>query len=68
MRDTLQAQIALEAWTMAIERRKPAPGPIHPSDRGIQYAAETYRSALVPPGITRSTFSGEDHTPPAPAG
>jgi len=54
MRDTLHAQIALEALTMAIERQKPAPGLIHHSDRGIQYAAETYRSALAQSGITPS--------------
>src|SRR3990167_6953755 len=54
MRDTLHAQIALDALTMAIERQKPAPGLIHHSDRGIQYAAETYRSALARSGITPS--------------
>ena len=35
MRDTLHAQIALGALTMAIERQKPAPGLIHHSDRDI---------------------------------
>jgi transposase InsO family protein len=54
MRDTLHTQIALEALTMAIKRQKPAPGLIHHSDRGIQYAAETYRSALAQSGITAS--------------
>ena len=54
MRDTLHTQIALEALTMAIERQKPAPALIHHSDRGIQYAAETYRSALAQSGITQS--------------
>ena len=39
---------------MAIERQKPAPGLIHHSDRGIQYAAETYRSALAQSGMTPS--------------
>lgn len=54
MRDTLHTQIALEALTMAIARQKPAPGLIHHSDRGIQYAAEAYRSALAQSGITPS--------------
>ena len=54
MRDTLHTQIALEALSMAIERQKPAPGLIHHSDRGIQYAAETYRAALAQSGITPS--------------
>ena len=54
MRDTLHTQIALQALTMAIERQKPAPGLIHHSDRGIQYAAEAYRAALAQSGITPS--------------
>ena len=54
MRDTLHTQIALEALTMAIARQKPAPGLIHHSDRGIQYAAEAYRAALARAGITPS--------------
>ena len=32
-----------------IERQRPAPGLIHHSDRGIQYAAEAYRQALAGP-------------------
>jgi putative transposase len=36
MRETLHAEIALEALTMAIMRQRPAPGLIHHSDRGIQ--------------------------------
>jgi transposase InsO family protein len=41
----------LEALTMAIVRQRPAPGLIHHSDRGIQYAAEPYqlaRSGIIP--------------------
>jgi putative transposase len=37
---------------MAVQRQRPAPGLIHHSDRGIQYAAEAYRSALARQGIT----------------
>lgn len=43
MREALHTQIALEAHAMAIERQRPAPGLIHHSDRGIQYAAAAYR-------------------------
>ena len=43
MRETLHTKIALAALTMAIVRQCPAPGLIHHSDRGIQYAAEPYR-------------------------
>lgn len=46
MRERLYTEIALEALNMAIERQRPAPGLIHHSDRGIQYAAEAYRLAL----------------------
>ena len=54
MRETLHTEIALEALTMAIQRQRPAPGLIHHSDRGIQYAAEAYRQALARAGITPS--------------
>ena len=54
MRERLYTEIALEALNMAIERQRPAPGLIHHSDRGIQYAAEAYRLALSRYGITPS--------------
>ena len=54
MRETLHTQIALEALAMAIARQRPAPGLIHHSDRGIQYAAEAYRGALAAAGINPS--------------
>jgi transposase InsO family protein len=54
VRDTLHADIALEALTMAVERQRPAPGLIHHSDRGVQYAADDYRKALAAASITPS--------------
>ncbi len=54
MRQTLHTEIALDALNMAVQRQRPAPGLIHHSDRGIQYAAEAYRSALARQGITPS--------------
>ena len=54
MRQTLHAEIAIDALTMAIERQRPAPGLIHHSDRGIQYAAEAYRQTLATSGISPS--------------
>ena len=54
MRERLYTEIALEALNMAIERQRPAPGLIHHSDRGIQYAAEAYRHVLARSGITPS--------------
>lgn len=54
VRDTLHADIALEALAMAVERQRPAPGLIHHSDRGVQYAAHDYRKALAAAGMTPS--------------
>lgn len=54
MRETLHTEIALDALNMAVERQRPAPGLIHHSDRGIQYAAEAYRAALAHSGISPS--------------
>ena len=54
MRETLHTDIAIEALDMAVKRQRPAPGLIHHSDRGIQYAAEAYRSMLATSGIVRS--------------
>ena len=42
------------AASVAGERQRPAPGLIHHSDRGIQYASEAYRGALATAGITPS--------------
>lgn len=39
---------------MAVERQRPAPGLIHHSDRGVQYAADDYRKALAAECITPS--------------
>ncbi len=43
-----------DALDMAVKRQRPAPGLIHHSDRGIQYAADAYRQALAAAGITPS--------------
>ena len=54
MRETLHAEIALEALEMAVRRQRPAPGLICHTDRGVQYACEPYRKALAAAGITPS--------------
>lgn len=43
---TLQAELALAALRMALSERKPPPGFIHHSDRGIQYASLVYTDLL----------------------
>ena len=46
--------LVLRALDMALEKRSPAPGLIHHSDRGSQYASEDYRQALAAMGIIAS--------------
>jgi transposase InsO family protein len=43
---TLEDDLAIAALRMAIERRSPAPGLVHHSDRGIQYASDDYTALL----------------------
>jgi putative transposase len=42
----IDTRLTLAALRAAVEARRPAPGCIHHSDRGGQYAADLYRSAL----------------------
>ncbi len=39
---TIDRALTLDTLKMAVENRKPAPGCIHHSDRGVQYAAHEY--------------------------
>jgi transposase InsO family protein len=43
---TLEAELALSALRMALEERKPQPGLVHHSDRGVQYASQEYVGLL----------------------
>ncbi len=54
MRDTLEAELALDALQMALARRCPAPGLVHHSDRGVQYASNAYRELLEAHGAVAS--------------
>lgn len=54
MRDHLRTELPLAALTMALQRQRPAPGLLHHSDRGCQYASAGYRKALESHGITQS--------------
>lgn len=47
MRETLAAEGALAALEMAVQRRRPAAGVIHHSDRGVQYACGPYQAQLT---------------------
>ncbi len=50
----IDARLTLAALKAAITSRKPPPGCIHHSDRGRQYAAETYRAELAKHGLKGS--------------
>jgi putative transposase len=47
----LEAVLAVEALQMALLRRRPAPGLVHHSDRGVQYASHNYTQLLQEHGI-----------------
>ena len=57
---TLQAQLAIDALSMALERRRPAPGLMHHSDRGVQYACGAYQEILAREKITCSMSRSGD--------
>lgn len=46
MGTTLEAELAVTALRMALKNRRPAPGLIHHSDRGVQYASDAYIQIL----------------------
>lgn len=54
---SLHASLCIDALKMALAFRNPAPGWIHHSDRGSQYASEKYRSLVAEHGGLVS-FSG----------
>lgn len=47
MGESLAATLPLAALEMAWEQRRPAPGLLHHSDRGVQYASQDYRDRLA---------------------
>ena len=52
--DHLRTELALEALGMALGVRRPDEGLVHHSDRGCQYASDTYRAELEARGIVCS--------------
>jgi transposase InsO family protein len=48
---TLETKLTLAALEMALKRRRPRPGLVHHSDRGVQYASGDYVQALNGHGI-----------------
>jgi len=47
----LESTLTLQALRMALKRRRPAPGLVHHSDRGVQYASRDYTQLLHDHGI-----------------
>jgi putative transposase len=56
--ETLQDDLTIAALRMALRERKPAPGLVHHSDRGIQYASGDYTDLLKEHQI-RISMSGK---------
>jgi transposase InsO family protein len=54
MGSRLTADLAQDALTMALWRRKPKSGLTHHSDRGVQYASQDYQQQLADAGIACS--------------
>ena len=50
----LTRQLAIDALQMALDHRRPAPGLMHHSDRGSQYASEDYQKLLTKHKMTCS--------------
>lgn len=51
MAEHMRETLVNEALCMALGRRQPAPGLLHHSDRGVQYASQNYQSLLQTQGI-----------------
>jgi transposase InsO family protein len=52
--ETLEAELTVTALRMAIAERRPQPGLVHHSDRGVQYACGAYRDLLEQHGLRGS--------------
>jgi putative transposase len=50
----LRTELVVEALQMAIARRKPAPGLVHHSDRGVQYTSLSFGKRLEDEGLVPS--------------
>jgi transposase InsO family protein len=60
VRATLERELVVAALTMALTHRQPAPGVLHHSDRGSQYASDEYRALLTTHGLAMSMSRAGD--------
>ena len=54
MADHLRTELASGALQMALATRRPKPGLIHHTDRGVQYTSATYRAVLAAQHVRQS--------------
>ena len=54
MQERITRQLVIDALQMAVDRRGPAAGLLHHSDRGSQYASDDYQTMLAQHGMTCS--------------
>jgi transposase InsO family protein len=67
MADHMRAGLVVDALEMARTRRNPAPGLLHHSDRGVQYACKEYRELLDHLGAVASMSRAGECRDNAPA-
>ena len=48
--ETLEASLVTQAWQKAVRSRRPGPGLLHHSDRGVQYASAAMAALLAEQG------------------
>jgi len=60
VRDTLASELACAALQLAVGRRRPRPGLVHHSDRGLQYASAPYQALLAAHGAICSMSRAGD--------
>ena len=53
-RADMRAELTTTTFTLAVARQPPPPGLLHHSDRGVQYAADTFAQLTAVWGVTRS--------------
>ena len=51
---SLEATLVTQAWQKAVQARRPGPGLLHHSDRGVQYASGAMMALLAEQGATAS--------------
>ena len=64
MASHLKTELVIDALQMAIARRKPAPGLVHHSDRGVQYTSLSFGKKLGDESLVPSMGGGSEWEPP----